>query len=113
MVVIIEPKKLVIGNEKLEGFKILQKASWIPFLHKLYGYNMEVRRQFAESFDGQKAQIKNLTLSISEDFIAQVTRLPQIGEKWFKKQHMDEKARTLYINKSRKTHNWVHGVARS
>ena len=26
---------------------------------------------------------------------------------------MDEKARTLYINKSRKTHNWVHGVARS
>jgi hypothetical protein len=74
---------------------------------------MEVTKQFAESFDGQKAQIGNLTLSITKDFISQVTRLPQIGEKWFKKQYMDESARTLYINKSRKAHNWVHGVARS
>ena len=48
----IEPKKLVIGNEDLEGFKIFQKASWIPFLYKFYGYNMEVTRHFGESFDG-------------------------------------------------------------
>ena len=73
---------------------------------------MEVTRKFAKSFDGHKAQIGNLSLSSSEDFIAQVTGLPQIGEKWFKKQHMDEKAWTLYINKSRKAHNWIHGVAR-
>ena len=102
MVVRIEPKKLLIGNENSEGFNILQKASWIPFLHKKFGYIMEVTRQFTEPFDGQKSQIRNLTLSISEDFISQVTGLPQIGEKWFKKQHMDEKAWTLYINKSRK-----------
>ena len=69
-------------------------------------------RHFAESFDGQKAQIGKLTLSITEDFISQVTGLPQIGEKWFKKKHMDEKAWTLYIDKSRKACNWVNGVAR-
>ena len=113
MEVRIEPKRLVIANVDSEGFKILQKASWIPFLHKFYGYNLEVTRQFAESFDEQKAQIGNLTLSISEYFISQVTGLPQIGEKWFKKQNMDEKAWTLYINKSRKAHNWVNGIARS
>ena len=76
MEVSIEPKKLVIGNENSEGFKILQKASWIPFLHKFSGYNMEVTRQFAESFNGQKTQIGNLTLSIIEYLISQVTRLP-------------------------------------
>ena len=85
MAVKIETKRLIIGNVDSEGFKILQRASWIPFLHKFSGYNLEVTRQFAESFDGKKAQIGNLTLYLSEDFIAQVTGLPQIGEKWFKK----------------------------
>ena len=70
-------------------------------------------RQFAESFDGQKPQIGNLTLYILEDFISQVTGLPQIGKKWFKKQHIDEKAWNLYINKSRKAHNWINGITRS
>ena len=81
MAVIIEPKRLVIGNVDLEGFKILQRESWIPFLHKFSGYNLEVIRQFAESFYGQKTQRRNLTLYLSEDFISQVTRLPQIGGK--------------------------------
>lgn len=73
MAVRVEPNKLVIGNEKSGGFKILQKASWIPFLHKFSGYNMEVTRKFVESFDGKKTQIGNLILSITEDFISQVT----------------------------------------
>ena len=60
MAVRIEPKKLVIGNEKSEGYQILQRASWIPFLHKFSGYNMQVTKQFAESFDGKKAQVENL-----------------------------------------------------
>ena len=57
----------------------------IPFLHKFLGYNMEVTKQFVETFDGNKAQIGNLTLSITKEFISQVTGLPQVGEKWFKK----------------------------
>ena len=74
---------------------------------------MQVTKQFAESFDGNKVQIGNLTLFITEEFISQVTWLPQIGEKWFKKQHIDDKSWTLYINKSRKVCNWVSGVSRS
>ena len=73
MAVWVEPNKLLIGNENSEGFKILQKASWIPFLHKFSGYSMEVTRKFAESLNGQTSQIGNLTLSITEDFISEVT----------------------------------------
>ena len=46
---------------------------------------MEVTKEFAKTFDGNKAQIGNLTLSIIEEFISQVIGLPQVGEKWFKK----------------------------
>ena len=81
----IEPKKLVIGNEQSEWYKILHQDSWLPFLHKFLGYNLEVTRHFATTFDGSKAQVGNLILSITEEFISQVTCLPQVGEKWFKK----------------------------
>ena len=113
MAVRIEPKKLVIGNKQLEGYKILHQASWLPFFHKFSGYNIEVTRHFVETFDGSRAQVSNLILSITEEFISQVTGLPQVGEKWFKKQHMEENSWTPYINKSRKVCNWVSGVSRS
>ena len=95
MAVKVELKILVIGNEKSEGYQILQRDSWISFLHKFSRYNMQVTKQFAESFDGKKAQVENLTLFITKELIFQVTGLPQRGEKWFKKQHMDEKSWTL------------------
>ena len=46
---------------------------------------MEVTKQFVKTFDGNKAQIGNLTISITEEFISHVTWLPQVGGKWFKK----------------------------
>lgn len=76
MAVRIEPKKIVIGNEQSEGYQILHRAFGIPFLHKFLGYNIQVSKQFAEPFDGNKAQIGNLTLFIIEEFISQVTGLP-------------------------------------
>ena len=78
MAVIIKPKRLIIGNVDSEGFKILQRTSWIPFLHKFLVFNLEVTRQFVETFDRKNAQIGNLTLHLSEDLIAQVTGFPHI-----------------------------------
>ena len=113
MAVRIEPKKQLIGNEQSEGYKILHQASCLPFLHKFSSYNLEVTRQFVDAIDGNRAQAGNLILSIIEEYISQVTGLPQIGEKWFKKQYMEEKSWTPYINKSRKVCNWVSSVSRS
>ena len=82
-------------------------------MHKFSGYNLEVTRQFVNPFDGSKAQVGNLILSISEEYISQVTGLPQIGEKWFKKQYMEEQSWAPYINKSRKVCNWVSCVSKN
>lgn len=113
MAIRLEPKKLIIGNEQSKGYMVLNQASWLQFLHKFSGYNLEVTRQFASTFDGNKAQVGNLVFSISEEYISQVTELPQTGERWFKKQPMDEKSWTPYIRKSRKVYTWVNGVSRN
>ena len=76
MEVRFEPKCLIIGNTDSEGFSILQRESWISFFHKFSGFNLEVTKQFAETFDGETAQIGNLTLHLSEHLISQVTGLP-------------------------------------
>ena len=44
---------------------------------------MQVTKQFAGTFDGNKAQIGNLTLFITKELISQVIGIPQVGEKWF------------------------------
>jgi hypothetical protein len=77
MAIKLEPKKLIIGNEQFEGYKVLNQASWFQFLHKFSGYNLEVTRQFASTFDGNKAQVGNLVFSISEEYLSQVTGLPK------------------------------------
>ena len=81
MVVILKPKCLIIGNIDSGGFRILQRASWISFFHKFSSLNLEVTRQFVETFDGQTVQIGNITLHLLRNLISQVTRLPQTGEK--------------------------------
>lgn len=80
MAVIIEPKWLIIGNFDSKEFKIIQRASWIPFLHKFLGFNLEVTRQLVESFDGKIAQIGNITLHLSKDLIAKATGFPHMGK---------------------------------
>ena len=92
MAIRVEPMKLIIGNEQSKGYKVLHQASWLPFLHKFSSYNLEVTRQFASTFDGSRAQVGNLILSILEEYISQVIGLPQTREKWFKKQYMEEKS---------------------
>ena len=60
-----------------------------------------------------EVKIDNLIFSISKEYISQVIGLPKTGEKWLKKQYMEEKSWTPYINKSRKDCKWVNGVSRS
>ena len=113
MAVRFEPKRLITGNMDCQGFRIFQRVSWDSFFHKFSGFNLEVTKQFAKTFDGETAQIGNLTLHLSEHLIAQVTGLPQTGERWFKNKHIDEKGWTPYINPFRKAYNWVNGIARN
>ena len=61
-----------------------EEKGWMPFLQKFQGYNDQVALAFAKSFDGEIAQVGNLSFKITEESISKATGLPADGEKFFK-----------------------------
>lgn len=71
---------------------ILKKARWLRFIKKIRGYNKEITKAFARSFNGLEVEIGDLEFTVTEASIAAATELPQEGERWFKNKSFDEKA---------------------
>jgi hypothetical protein len=109
-----EPGKLVTSEIHRDCIQILEQKQWIGFFEKFDGSCEEVALEFAHSFDGERATVGNLTIRISEDIIAHVTGLPQIGERYFKTKHFKDKSWASFISRSRVAAvNWKKGIPRS
>lgn len=69
------------GPKYLEGYpqtkEALKKAKWLKFIQKFRGYNKEVTKAFARSFNGHTVEVGDLKFTITEDTIAVATSLPQ------------------------------------
>ena len=76
-----EPEKFDRLKYHEDCVKILEEKHWLPFLHKFNGNNEEVTKQFAFSFNGEKALVGNVSFRISEDIIAQTLEIRPEGEK--------------------------------
>ena len=83
------------GPKFMEGYLqlkcMLRKARWLQFLQKFKGYNKEVTKNFARSFDGVEAEVGDLKFSVTEASITAATELPQEEEWWFKNKSFDER----------------------
>lgn len=73
------PERMIAYDE---GWFII--AGWFNFLSKFSRSNYKVYRVFAEAFDGQNAQMGNLRLNVTEEFILRATELPGTKEIRFK-----------------------------
>ena len=60
------------------------RAGWHSFLTNLQGHDDAVSLQFALGFDGHTAKVGSLVFQVTEESIAQATRLPRTGDRWFK-----------------------------
>ena len=49
---------------------------------------MVVSKAFTKSFDGVHAQVGDVDIKLSEEFISQAICLAQTGEKWYKGKHI-------------------------
>ena len=82
------------GLKFLEGYpqtkETLQKAKWLKFIQKFKGYNKEVTKAFARSFNGNNVEVGDLQFTITESSLAQATGLPQTGERWFKNRTVED-----------------------
>jgi hypothetical protein len=76
------------GNQALLTFDgayaDLEEFGWLSFIRKFDGFNISVARQFALSFDGCRAKIRDLQLEVTEHSLSLATGMPVKGEKWSK-----------------------------
>ena len=76
----------LIGDEYLDAspecHEVVVRVGWLGFLQKFSWLNLAISRTFAASFDGIKAQVGDIELRVTEEFVSQTIGLPQIGEHW-------------------------------
>jgi hypothetical protein len=109
-----EPGRLVASEIHRDCMQILEQKQWLSFFEKFDGFCEGIALEFAHSFDGERATVGNLTIRITEDSLAFVTGLPQIGERYFKTKHFKDKSWVPFISRSRVAAvNWKKGIPRS
>jgi len=77
-----------VGAKFMEGYpklkEMLQKVGWLNFIEKIDGYHKEITKSFSRSFDGTKVDIGDIKFAVAKSYIAEATKLPRLGERWFK-----------------------------
>ena len=64
------------------------EAGWIGYFQILNRFHEEKTIQFSMNLNGEYSIIRGLWVDASEWFVAEVTRLPRTGERWFtRKRH--------------------------
>jgi hypothetical protein len=90
----------------------LEEFGWLSFIPKFDGFNIPVARQFALTFDGCRAKVKDLQLEVTEHSLSLETGLPIKGEKWSKRYKVNDVPWTLLF-RSRKVRSCNRGLPAS
>jgi hypothetical protein len=85
---------LFLHNDVSEDLKI---QGWDLLIKKLQGYNLQVAKEFALTFDGYREKVGEIQLEVTEIFLSEATGLPLIGQKWFKNSKLDEVPWSLFV----------------
>jgi hypothetical protein len=64
--------------------EVFLRAGWGPFLACLQGHDDGFSLQFTLRFDGRMARVGSLAFLVSEESISSATKLPRVGDRWFK-----------------------------
>ena len=78
----ISGSELIEADDKVS--LLFEKVGWGQFFRCFDGHNAEVTKLFALNLKENVAQIGGFKFIVDEDKIAEATRLPQTGERWFK-----------------------------
>ena len=78
----ISGSELIEANQEIA--KKFKKMGWAHFFRSFDGHHAEITKIFAMNFEDDRVQIGGFEFVINEDKIAQATKLPQVGERWFK-----------------------------
>jgi hypothetical protein len=83
-VVKTEPSDMHLFDVEPMVKEVFQRVGCLSFCQNMERGHPEVAREFSLHFDDNKTKVGNLEFLVSEASIATTTRIPNIGEKWFK-----------------------------
>ena len=83
----ISGPELVESN--LEVAVLFEKIGWGLFFKGFSGHHVEITRRFTMSLKDDVAQVGDFQLILNKDLITKATKIPQIGERWFKGQKVN------------------------
>jgi hypothetical protein len=58
----------------------LENSGWLGFIQIFEGFNLSVAQQFALTFDGCRAKVRDIQLKLNEEFLSSATGLPATGK---------------------------------
>ena len=91
--------------------EVFSNANWLTFCLTLKGYHPQIAAVFVQTFNGYEAQVAELTVRVSEDIISSIFKLPLDGERWFKKDKVDEQAINQFLQQDNPKPNWSTGLS--
>lgn len=94
-----------------EAAEMFSNADWLTFCITLKGYHPQIVAAFIQTFDGFEARVAKLTIRVSEDIIASIFHLPLDGERWFKKDKIDEQNLNQFLKEGNPKPNWSTGLS--
>ena len=92
-----EPERSKWLIKEPEAACFVDKIGWGKLFDNFNGHNVEITHRFAMSFNHEISQIGYLQLTLFEDFLAEAAKLPQVGERWFKKGMMNRDEWKMFI----------------
>ena len=96
-----------------EVCKLFQEVGYYKFYENIQGSHQQVAEEFFLSLDGSKAVIDKEEFHIDENLITEVTKLPGIGEKWFKTTIPKDVEFKSYLNPKYRGMVWKKSVPSS
>ena len=79
-----EPKSCEVWKERKDIWKILQKGNVTNYLERLKGCKPHITKAFFNNWANDRVTLHGVTVTLSEDFIAEVSGLPKEGIKFTK-----------------------------
>jgi hypothetical protein len=73
-----------------DAVRDLKGQGWDTFIKRFEGYNLHVAKEFAQTFDGNRAKVGDIQLDVTEEFVRESIGLPITGQKWFKNLKIEE-----------------------
>jgi hypothetical protein len=67
----------------------LSRSGCIRFCEKIQGYNQQLTKEFSLNYNGVQTTIVGVIFPVSEESIVVATKIPILGERWFKGMPLD------------------------